>query len=242
MAEVFETWRERREREGPRVTLIDLYRMVAEARGVQLSDLPHAERRELWERAADIINPGIEFMQDSERPREPLEVLPYDPSWPATFDRWQARLRACLGDAALRIEHVGSTSVPGLDAKPTVDIQVSVADLLDEDRYVLGCEAAGLMFRLRDDEHRYFRPPFDLPREVHVHVCAVGSAWERDHLLFRDFLRTHSDACHAYAMTKRDAAGLWRDDSMGYTEAKSDVILDILAAAEEWAESTGWHA
>jgi GrpB-like predicted nucleotidyltransferase (UPF0157 family) len=241
VGDAFEIWRERREREGPRVTLVDLYGMVADARGVQLSDLSHAERRELWEQAAWIIYPGIEFMQGSERPREPIEVLPYEPSWPATFDRWRARLGTCIGDAATRIEHVGSTSVPGLGAKPIVDIQVSVADLLDEGRYVPGCEAAGLMFRLRDDEHRYFRPPFGLPREVHVHVCAVGSAWERDHLLFRDFLRTHPDACDAYATTKREAAALWGDDSMGYTEAKSDVILPILEAAAQWAESTGWH-
>jgi GrpB-like predicted nucleotidyltransferase (UPF0157 family) len=241
VSDAFEIWRARREREGARVTLVDLYRMVAEARGVQLSDLSQVERRELWEQAASTINPGIEFMQDSDRPREAIEVFAYDPSWPATFDRWHARLGVCLGDTATRIEHVGSTSVPGLAAKPIVDIQVSVGDLLDEDRYVPGCEAAGLMFRLRDDEHRYFRPPFDVPREVHVHVCAVGSAWERDHLLFRDFLGTHSDACHAYATAKRAAAALWRDDSMGYTEAKSDVILDILAAAEQWAESTGWH-
>ena len=241
MDDAFEIWRERREREGPRVTLVDLYGMVAEARGLQVADLSQAERRELWERAAGIINPGIEFMQGSDRPREPLEIFPYDPSWPATFERWHARLRMCLGDAATRIEHVGSTSVPGLDAKPIVDIQVSVEDILDEARYVPGCEAAGLMFRSREDGHRYFRPPFDAPREVHVHVCAVGSAWERDHLLFRDFLRTHSDACRAYAMTKRDAAALWRDDSMGYTEAKSDVILDILADAGHWAELTGWH-
>ena len=137
---------------------------------------------------------------------------------------------------------MGASVVPGLEAKPVVDIQVSVADLLEEDRYVPGCEAAGLAFRLRDDAHRYFRPPFDAPREVHVHVFAVGSAWERDHLLFRDFLRTHRDPCHAYATAKRDAAALWRDDRMGYTEAKSDVIREILDEAGQWAELTGWHA
>jgi GrpB-like predicted nucleotidyltransferase (UPF0157 family) len=241
MDDVFETWRERREREGPSVTLVDLYRMVADARGLQPSDLPVTERRELWKRAASTINPGIEFMLGSDRPREPIEAVPYDPAWPATFERWRARLRSCLGDVAARIEHVGSTSVPGLDAKPVVDIQVSVADLLDEHHYVPGCEAAGLMFRLRDDAHRYFRPPFDQPRVVHVHVCAVGSAWERDHLLFRDFLRTHPDACDEYAATKRKAAALWRDDSMGYTETKSDFILPILDAAEQWAQLTGWR-
>ena len=107
MDDVFETWRERREREGPSVTLVDLYRMVANARGLQPSDLTVTERHELWDRAASIINPGIEFMVGSERPREPIEVFPYDAAWPATFERWQARLRGCLGDDAARIEHVG---------------------------------------------------------------------------------------------------------------------------------------
>jgi GrpB-like predicted nucleotidyltransferase (UPF0157 family) len=240
MDDAFETWRARRQREGPRVTLVDLYRMVADDRGLRPSDLSQSERRRLWEQAASTISPGIEFMAGSDRAREPIEVVPYDPAWPETFVRWQARLRSQLADG-VGIEHVGSTSVPGLDAKPVVDIQVSVADVADEDGYVAGCEAAGLMFRSRDDAHRYFRPPFDQPRVVHVHVCAVGSDWERDHLLFRDYLRTHPDACDAYATTKREAAALWRDDSMGYTEAKSDVILQILDAAEQWARLTGWH-
>jgi GrpB-like predicted nucleotidyltransferase (UPF0157 family) len=84
-------------------------------------------------------------------------------------------------------KHVGSTSVPGLAAKPVVDIQVSVADLGDEDRYMPPCEAAGLQFRLRDDEHRYFQPPPGQPRDVHV--CQQGGKSERVHLLFRDYLR-----------------------------------------------------
>jgi GrpB-like predicted nucleotidyltransferase (UPF0157 family) len=73
--------------------------------------------------------------------------------------------------------------VPGLAAKPIVDIQVSVADMGREDCYVPQCQAAGLQLRSRDREHRYFRPPADRPRDVHVHVCAAGSRWERVHLL-----------------------------------------------------------
>jgi len=145
-----------------------------------------------------------------------------------------------LGPVALRIEHVGSTSVPGLAAKPVVDIQVSVADLSDEDRYVPPCEAAGLQFRLRDDEHRYFQPPPGQPRDVHLHVCQQRSSWERVHLLFRDYLRFSPDAREAYAAAKREAARVWGNDRAAYTEAKSDVILAILDQAEAWAAATGW--
>ena len=141
---------------------------------------------------------------------------------------------------ALRIEHVGSTSVPGLPAKPVIDIQVSVASLHDEDSYVPPCQAAGLQLRSRDDGHRFFRPPAGRPRDVHVHVCAAGSSWERGHLLFRDFLRADRAGQDAYAAMKLQTASRWRDDRMGYTEAKNDLILDLLDQAERWAAARGW--
>jgi GrpB-like predicted nucleotidyltransferase (UPF0157 family) len=130
--------------------------------------------------------------------------------------------------------------VPGLAAKPIVDIQVSVADMADEDRYVPPSEAAGLQLRFRDDEHRYFQPPPAAPGEVHVHVCQEGSEWERLHLLFRDYLRESASAREAYAAAKREASRLWADQAAAYTEAKSDVILDILDQAESWASAVGW--
>jgi GrpB-like predicted nucleotidyltransferase (UPF0157 family) len=133
-----------------------------------------------------------------------------------------------------------ATSLPGLAAKPVVDIQVSVTDMGDEDGYVPPCEAAGLQLRFRDDEHRYFQPPPGQPRHVHVHVCQQGSRWERQHLLFRDYLRSSGDAREAYTAAKREAARLWADQSAAYTEAKSDMILGILDRAEAWAGATGW--
>jgi GrpB-like predicted nucleotidyltransferase (UPF0157 family) len=177
----------------------------------------------------------------TDRPAEPIEVVAYDRQWPEIFNGWRSRLIAHLSDTAARIDHVGSTSVPGLDAKPIVDIQVSVANLGDEHRYVPACEAAGLLLRARDDERRFFRPPFVAPREVHVHVCVAGSTWEREHLLFRDFLRRDRDARDAYAAAKRDAAIVWRDDRIAYTEAKTEVILDILESAEQWAQRSDWR-
>jgi len=238
----FAIWREMRERGGARVTLIELYALVAEPRGLKPHELPLAERRELAGRATPLMWPGFEYNERSQ-PREPqpVEIVAYDQGWPERFEAWRGRLAGLLGPVGLRIEHVGSTSVPGLAAKPVVDIQVSVADLSDEDRYVPPCEAAGLQFRLRDDEHRYFQPPPGHPRDVHVHVCQHGAEWERVHLPFRDYLRCRADAREAYAAAKREAARLWGNDPPAYTEAKTDVILGIIDRAEAWAVATGWE-
>ena len=241
MGDLFGIWRERREREGPSVTLIELFALVAEPRGLRAEELPLAERSELAARAAPILWPGFQANARSRsRDPEPVRVVAYDPGWPGRFDTWSGRLAGLLGPVARRIEHVGSTSVPGLAAKPVVDIQVSVADPDDEDRYVPPCEAAGLQLRFRDDEHRYFQPPPGRPRDVHVHVCQQGSDWERVHLLFRDYLRASGDAREAYAAAKREAATLWADQAAAYTEAKSRSVLGLLSQAERWADATGW--
>src|SRR6266705_1767655 len=94
--------------------------------------------------------------------------------------------------------------------------------------YVPPLQAIGLVLRTRDELHRYFRPPADQLRTVHVHVCAAGGQWEHDHLLFRDYLRAHPAACLRYAEAKRAAVRRWGDDGWAYTEAKTGVILDIL--------------
>jgi GrpB-like predicted nucleotidyltransferase (UPF0157 family) len=236
----FTAWQQMRERDGPRCSLIKLYALVAEPRGVEPHELPLAERRELGARAAPLLWPGL-FYGPRATPREPepVRVVRYDPAWPERFAAWRERLGGLLGPAARRIDHVGSTSVPGLAAKPVVDIQVSVADLAD-DRCVSACEAAGLQLRFGDDQHRYFQRPPVRPRDVHVHVCQQGGDWERLHLLFRDYLRASAEAREAYASAKREAARLWGDQAAAYTEAKSDVILDLLDRAEAWAVTTGW--
>ena len=236
----FEEWCRLRASQGERVSMIRLYAMVAGPRGLQAHELPLAERRALARRAIAVVFPGWETVPGSDQRADPVRVVPYDPAWAGRFQAWRDRLAARLGATALRIEHVGSTSVPGLAAKPIVDIQVSVADMEREDGYVPQCEAAGLQLRSRDHEHRYFRPPADRPRDVHVHVCAAGGRWERAHLLFRDYLRANPPACAAYTAMKREAAALWRDDSLAYTEAKNDLILDLLGEAERWAADRRW--
>ena len=226
--------------EGNRVTIIDLYELAAAPRGVAAHELPLAVRHELARRAVPHIWPGFAVTDGSERPAVQLVVADYDPTWPQTYARWRQLVAAALGPAALGIEHVGSTSVPELAAKPIVDIQVSVVDLDDEPRYVPGLEGVGLVLRSRDELHRYFRPPADRPREVHVHVCAAGGQWERDHLLFRDYLRADPAARRRYAEAKRANVRRWSDDGWAYTEAKTGVVLDILEQATDWAQATGW--
>ena len=135
---------------------------------------------------------------------------------------------------------MGSTAVPNLAAKPTVDIQVTVVDLEDEAVYRPGIEALGIPLRSRDSMHRYFRPPPGKPRVVQIHVCSVGSAWERDHLLFRDYLRTHPDARDDYGALKMALAVEYRDDRPAYTDAKTEFIIGALDQARTWAGRTGW--
>lgn len=241
-AEPYDAWRRLRETEGRRATIIDLYDLVARQRGLCGHQLPRAERVQLARSVMPDIWPGFARTEDSERQDVRVEVVAYDPSWPTRYESWRARLDDSLGDAALRIEHVGSTAVPGLPAKPTVDIQISVANLDDESRYVAQIKQAGVQLRSRDALHRFFRPFAGQPREVHVHVCPVASEWERQHLLFRDYLRGHEDARDAYARVKQEAAQVWSDDRLAYTDAKTGIILDLLADAEAWARANSWTA
>lgn len=234
-------WRRLHERFGPRATLLDRYALEAAARGIEVDDLDEDVRARLTREVLEAHQPGFEVVAGSERERrDPVEVVAYDPAWPVRFAAWRDRLVASLGPAALRIEHVGSTAVRGLAAKPVVDVQVSVPAVEDEAAYVPAVERAGIAFRSRDAEHRYFRPAGDRPRDVQVHVCATGSDWERAHLLLRDYLRVHPDLAEAYGALKRDLAARHRDDRIAYNEAKTEFILDALEGAERWSARIGW--
>ncbi len=133
-----------------------------------------------------------------------------------------------LNATALRIDHIGSTAVPGLAAKPCVDIQVSVASLEPDQEYSRPLEEAGYLHRPdAEPEHRFFeRPGF------HVHVCRAGSAWERRHLAFRDHLREHADIAAEYERLKRGLAAIL-DDSGRYADAKTAFVREV----ERWAST-----
>ncbi len=159
----------------------------------------------------------------------------YDPEWPSRFEREAAELLDALGDLAIRIEHVGSTSVPGLAAKPVIDIQISVASLVPRSPMVASLSALGYEHSIDpiEPQHEFFSKGYDDERvqKVNVHVCEVGSTWERRHLAFRDELRRDPAAAAEYAALKRRLANEHPRDIMSYVDGKTAFIRSIEARA-----------
>jgi GrpB-like predicted nucleotidyltransferase (UPF0157 family) len=172
----------------------------------------------------------------------PVEIVAYDPAWPARFAELGRELRAGLGEVALRIDHIGSTAVPGLAAKPIIDIQVSVVDFEPLAAYRRPLERLGYVYRADNPERtkRYFREPPGR-RRTHVHVRRAGSFSEQWALLFRDYLRAHSDAAAEYAAVKRRLALRFRNDRRAYTDAKGPFLWEVIRRADEWAQAQGWQ-
>jgi GrpB-like predicted nucleotidyltransferase (UPF0157 family) len=164
--------------------------------------------------------------------RGPIELVAYDPEWPRQFEREAARIRAALGERVLLLEHVGSTSVPGLIAKPKIDVLLVVADSSDEPAYVPDLEAAGYVLRIREPdwyEHRTFQ---GTRIELNLHVFSDGCVEIDRMLLFREHLRHDPGDRERYASAKRGLAGRrWRY-VQNYADAKSAVVEEILARAE----------
>ncbi|MGA3217349.1 MAG: GrpB family protein [Acidimicrobiales bacterium] len=161
--------------------------------------------------------------------REEREVLlvAYDPAWPNLYEEHRGRILNAVGDLARLVEHIESTAVPGLAAKPIIDIMVTVEDPDDESRYLAPLEDAGYVLRVREDGHRMLRTP---KRDVHVHVWQVGSDDERRHLAFRDHLRSHPADREAYEALKASLSGPWRDVNY-YAEAKGPFIEQVIERA-----------
>ena len=155
----------------------------------------------------------------------------YDPQWPNWFARAEEQIRGALGDAVLRLDHVGSTAVPGLAAKALIDINLVVDDTTDEAAYVPKLEALGYVLRVREPdwyEHRLLRG-YDPP--VNLHVFPPGCEEIGRMLVFRDWLRTNDEDRELYARTKRELAAKEWKYVQNYADAKSEVIQEILARA-----------
>jgi GrpB-like predicted nucleotidyltransferase (UPF0157 family) len=172
---------------------------------------------------------------------DPIIVVPYDPSWPVQFAALGKRLRQALGSVALRIDHIGSTSVPGLDAKPIIDVQISVTAFEPIGAYRVPLEKVGFLWRSNnlDLNKRYFREQPNMSR-THIHVRRAGSWGEQFSLLFRDYLRNHPDDARAYATLKYALAEKYRGQREAYTDAKGPFIWELMAKADEWYQRTGW--
>jgi GrpB-like predicted nucleotidyltransferase (UPF0157 family) len=160
-----------------------------------------------------------------------INVVDYDSSWPVLFEREAARIREVLGAEVVRLEHAGSTSVPGLVAKPIIDLVLVVSLSADESAYVPALTAAGYRLVVREPdwfEHRMFKGP---DTDINLHAFSVGAAEVDRMLQFRDRLRADAGDRDLYARTKRSLAGRQWRHVQHYADAKSDVVREILDRA-----------
>ncbi|MGW2026505.1 GrpB family protein [Streptomyces decoyicus] len=169
-----------------------------------------------------------------------IEIVEYRDAWPALFAELGFRLRAGLGDVALRIDHIGSTAVPGMRAKPVIDIQVSVGAFEPAD-FRAPLEAAGFAFRAGNPDltKRYFRE-MSGPR-THVHVRRAGSFAEQFCLLLRDYLRDSPAEAELYGARKALLTERYGTDRRAYTAEKSSMVWELVRRADVWAQARGWQ-
>ena len=160
----------------------------------------------------------------------PVTLVDYDPAWPARYEALAARIRHALGARVIALHHAGSTSVPGLAAKPVIDIVLEVADSADEAAYVSALEAAGFAMRVREPgwfEHRLFR---GAPR-TNLHVFSAGCEETGRMVAFRDHLRADVSDRSLYEATKRDLASRTWAKMQDYADAKTEVVTQIMSRA-----------
>jgi GrpB-like predicted nucleotidyltransferase (UPF0157 family) len=164
---------------------------------------------------------------------EPVILVPYDAEWPRRFDNERAVLGVVFAGCEAAIEHVGSTAVPGLGAKPVIDIMVGLSHLAEAEDRLAALDAAGYLYVQRLEQQlpqrRYFRKPRLGPSAYHLHCVVKGTDFWVRQLAFRDYLRAHPEAAAAYYTLKQDLAA--RLSKKDYTEAKSPFIEGILASA-----------
>jgi len=186
-----------------------------------------------WSRDFTPIRPTLLAGTIGGRPRHdgPIVLVNYDPAWPMRFEREAERIRAALDDQVLLLEHAGSTSVPGLAAKPIIDIVLAVPDSTDEDAYVPALEAAGYILRVREPdwyEHRLVKPP---DMSANVHIFTEGCEEIDRMLAFRDRLRTNEEDRKLYERTKRELGAREWVHVQDYADAKTEIVRKIVARA-----------
>ena len=180
-----------------------------------------------------------------------VEIVDADPRWPAEFLDMASRLRGVLGAPAHRIDHIGSTSVPGLAAKDIVDIQITVTGVAEGETAGRALAEAGWVLYegiaddhdvpgLPPDQHKVFLNEPSGARRVNLHVRVAGYPNQRYPLVVRDYLRAHPNSAQAYATLKRDLARMFPDDMGRYADTKDAACDLIYFAAEDWARSIDW--
>lgn len=181
-----------------------------------------------------------------------ITIVPYRPSWCSAFKETSNRLRTVLGNLALRIDHIGSTAVPGLAAKDRIDIQITVSALIPEISDALKRAGFQRSIHITNDHvppggstdpadwEKWFFKPVDPGSAINVHVRLPGRANQRYALLFRDYLRAHPAIAAAYAQVKEQLVAHKIDDPDAYYDVKDPVCDIIIGGAEVWATATGW--
>lgn len=160
-----------------------------------------------------------------------ITVSPYNPQWPATYAREEARIRAALGTRAHAVEHVGSTAVPGLPAKDRVDIDLIVADPAAEDAYVPALATAGYTLRTREPHWHEHRCLWNADHSVNLHVFGPDCDEFLRHVIFRDWLRAHPDDRRRYAARKFQVAAEHPLSMAHYVAGKGEIVIEILRRA-----------
>jgi GrpB-like predicted nucleotidyltransferase (UPF0157 family) len=169
--------------------------------------------------------------------REPVIIVDYDSHWPVLFEELRAPVLATLGDLVVIVEHVGSTAVPGLAAKPIIDMDVVVPSVSEIPKAIERLAALGYIHQgdLGIPGREAFISPYGKPRH-HLYVCALGNDELRRHLSFRDYLLTHPGEATAYGSLKKAAALRFADDRAAYTEAKTRFVEAVLLQASSSVE------
>jgi GrpB-like predicted nucleotidyltransferase (UPF0157 family) len=173
----------------------------------------------------------------------PVVVVEYDPQWPRLFEQEKAALLTALGDRLVAIEHMGSTAIPGLSAKPIIDIIAALRSLDEVPACLEPLRGLGYHyvpeFEALIPERRFFRKGPPEKRTHHLHLFAEGEFGERHERLFRDYVRAHPEAAQEYGRLKRELAAQYGADREGYTNAKTDFVQHIIALARAEKDKRG---
>ena len=166
-----------------------------------------------------------------------VRIVDYDAEWPPLAEAEMRVIEEALGDIAVRVEHVGSTAVPGLAAKPILDLQLTVEAIEPRDRYVEPLERLGYLFvpAPESPDYHLFAKPAERPRTHHLHVCSAGSGHELRHIAVRDYLRAHPDEAARYEALKRAVAARHPQDRLAYIDGKEAYVTALERRAVAWA-------
>jgi GrpB-like predicted nucleotidyltransferase (UPF0157 family) len=165
---------------------------------------------------------------------DPIIVVNYNSDWPVEYELEKQRLLDVIGSDAIDIEHIGSTSVPGLAAKPIIDIAVSLRDFPPRAGVIDALEKCDYVYRGESGvpgRHFFYK---GMPRTHHLHLVARNSEVRDKQLLFRDFLRTHPESARKYEKLKHVLAVQYKHDREAYVDAKAPLIEELMAAARSW--------